>query len=232
MPTSRPAHRARRAFGWLVLLLATALVTTWLVQRLLLAPQRAALQQVQELQSVLTTRTEHLLGYTAYTSYLAAGEKALAGQTKLLTATVVREEGQTQVLERRLVPGVVSSGTVAVWYRVEYAFGYDLAAPALSVRASPGGIEVLVPRPALVTAPAVTRLRYKVLSPGMLTDEKTATLALYEQAAERARKQGEAMASDPAVLALCEKQLTGFLRNFLQQQPGVKVVPQITISYR
>ena len=40
------------------------------------------------------------------------------------------------------------------------------------------------------------------------------------------------MASDPAVLALCEKQLTGFLRNFLQQQPGVKVVPQITLSYR
>ena len=89
-----------------------------------------------------------------------------------------------------------------------------------------------MPRPALVAAPAVTQLRYKVLSPGMLTDEKAATLAIYEQAAERARMQGEAMASDPAVLALCEKQLTGFLRNFLQQQPGVKAVPQITLSYR
>ena len=74
-----------------------------------------------------------------------------------------------------------------------------------------------------MAAPAVTRLRYKVLSPGMLTDEKAATLALYEKAAERARRQGQAMASDPAVVALCEKQLVGFLRHFLQQQPGVKV---------
>ena len=50
--------------------------------------------------------------------------------------------------------------------------------------------------------------------------------------AERARRQGEAMASDPAVVALCEKQLVGFLRHFLQQQPGVQVVPQISIVYR
>ena len=221
----------RRTLGWFVLLVLALAAAAWLVQRQLLAPQRAALQQVQELQSVLDTRSEHLLGYTAYTSYLTAGEKALAGQAKLLTATVLREEGQTQVLERRLVPGVVSTGTVAVWYRVEYAFGYDLAAPAFKVRASPGGIELQVHRPALVAAPAVTRLRYKVLSPGMFTDEKAATLAMYEQAAERARRQGEAMASDPAVLALCEKQLVGFLRNFLQQQPGVKVVPQISIVY-
>ena len=221
----------RRALAAVLLLLALVAVAAWLAERLLLAPRRAALQQVQELQSVLQSRSDHLLGYTAYTSYLTAGEKALAGQAKLLTATVLREEGQTQVLERRLVPGVVSTGTVAVWYRVEYAFGYDLAAPAFKVRASPGGIELQVHRPALVAAPAVTRLRYKVLSPGMFTDEKAATLAMYEQAAERARRQGEAMASDPAVLALCEKQLVGFLRNFLQQQPGVKVVPQISIVY-
>lgn len=222
----------RRTLGWFVLLVLALAAAAWLVQRLWLAPQRAALAQVQELQSVLTARTEHLLGYTAYTSHLSAGEKALAGQARLLTATVLREEGQTQVLERRLVPGVVSTGTVAVWYQVEYAFGYELASPAFALRASPGGIEVLVPRPTLVAAPAVTRLRYQVLSPGLLTDEKSATLAMYEQAAVRARQQGQALASDPAVLALCEKQLIGFLRTFLQQQPGVKVVPQISVVYR
>ena len=222
----------RRVLAGVLLLLALGAAAAWLVERLLLAPRRAALQQVQELQSVLQTRSDHLLGYTAYTSYLTAGEKALEGQARLLTARVLREEGETQVLERRLVPGVVSSGTVAVWFRVEYAFGFDLAGGGLRVRAVPGGIEVAVPRPALVAAPAVTQLRYKVLSPGMLTDEKAATLALYEKAAERARRQGEAMASDPAVVALCEKQLVGFLRNFLQQQPGVQVVPQISIVYR
>ena len=48
----------------------------------------------------------------------------------------------------------------------------------------------------------------------------------------RARQQGEAMASDPAVLALCEKSLTEFLYGFLTKQPGVKQVPRIRVVYK
>jgi hypothetical protein len=40
------------------------------------------------------------------------------------------------------------------------------------------------------------------------------------------------MASDPAVLALCEKSLTEFLYGFLTKQPGVKQVPRIRVVYK
>ena len=55
---------------------------------------------------------------------------------------------------------------------------------------------------------------------------------LYEEASERARRQGVAMARDEAIVALCEKSLVGFLRDFLSKQPGVRHVPAITVTYR
>ena len=39
------------------------------------------------------------------------------------------------------------------------------------------------------------------------------------------------MAQDPAVVALCEKQLVDFLYNFLAKQSGEPVVPQIRVVY-
>lgn len=39
------------------------------------------------------------------------------------------------------------------------------------------------------------------------------------------------MSQDPAVIALCEKQLVDFLYDFLAKQSGVKVVPQIRVVY-
>ncbi len=40
------------------------------------------------------------------------------------------------------------------------------------------------------------------------------------------------MASEPAILALCEKSLTEFLYGFLSKQPGVRQVPRISVVYR
>ena len=57
-------------------------------------------------------------------------------------------------------------------------------------------------------------------------------LRLYEEAAQTARKQGEALAADAAVIALCEKRLIAFLHDFIAKQPGVRIVPQITVVYR
>jgi hypothetical protein len=91
---------------------------------------------------------------------------------------------------------------------------------------------VLVGKPRLVAAPAVTDLRYKVLSGGLLTDEKAAALKLYAEAAKSAQARGERLAGEPAIMALCEKQLTTFLRNFLLKQPDVKSVPHIAVVYR
>lgn len=188
--------------------------------------------EVQELKSVVQKTEAELLGHTRYTSFLTAGKQSLAGQMTLLTATIVREEGVSQVVERLLLPGLSSSGTVAIWYAVEYSYGFDLRPNQYDVRAVPTGIEVRVRRPTLVATPAVTNLKYKILSGGVLTDEKAAALKLYEEASVRAKAQGALMASEPPILALCEKKLIEFLHGFLAKQPGVKVVPHITVVYQ
>jgi len=36
----------------------------------------------------------------------------------------------------------------------------------------------------------------------------------------------------PAIAAMCEKRLIEFLRDFLAKQPGVQVVPQVTVVYK
>ena len=209
--------------------LVAALLLGWYAARY---TDRAPDAQAQALQSLVTTTQQELLGHTSYTSYLTAGKQTLGGQMKLLTATVVREEGLTQIINRSILPHLSSTGTVAMWYSAEYAFGFDLRPDQFDLRATASGIEVRVKKPALVATPAVSKLTYKVLEGGVLVDEKAAVIKLYEEAAGRAQRQGAAMASDPAVVALCEKKLLAFLYRFIEQQPGVKVVPRISVVYR
>ena len=189
-----------------------------------------AYAMVSTLKQEVSRKESELLGYTKYTSYLTIGKQSLAEQMKLLTATMVREEGVTQVIERSLL-GLSSTGTVAIWYSAEYSFGFDLQPDSYDVKPTASGIEIRVRKPALVTTPAITQLRYQILSGGLFTDEQAAVLRLYEEAAKKAKEQGEAMAADPAVAALCEKRLIAFLHDFLAKQPGVKIVPQISVVY-
>ena len=190
-----------------------------------------AYAMVSTLEKEVSRKESELLGYTRYTSYLTVGKQSLAEQMKLLAATVAREENVTQIIERSLL-GLPSTGTVAIWYWAEYSFGFDLQSDSYDVRPTDSGIEVRVKKPALVTTPAITNLRYRILSGGLFTDERGAVLRLYEEAAKKAKEQGEAMASDAAVVALCEKRLIAFLHDFLAKQPGVKIVPQISVVYQ
>lgn len=189
-----------------------------------------AYAMISTLEKEVSRQESELLGYTKYTTYLTIGKQSLAEQMKLLAATVIREEGVTQVIERSLL-GLSSTGTIAIWYTAEYSFGFDLRPESYDVRSIASGIEVRVKKPALITTPAITHLRYKILSGGLFTDEQSAVLRLYEEAARKAREQGEAMAAEAAIAALCEKQLVAFLHDFLARQPGVKIVPQINVVY-
>ena len=47
-----------------------------------------------------------------------------------------------------------------------------------------------------------------------------------------AEKQGDAISMEEAVIALCERKLGEFLRDFLSKQPNVRSVPTITFAYR
>jgi hypothetical protein len=213
---------------WLVVACVAAAAIGWLLQT---GRLRLADGEITELRTALESKEYDLLGYTRYTTYLAEGKKALSGRVDLVTARVTRQQSVLQFLERPFF-GLSSNGAVEVKYDVEYSFGYDLRPGSYDVRSSGSGIEVLVGPPRLLTAPAVTNVHHRVLSGGVLTDEDAAVIRIQEEASRRARQQGEAMASDPAIAALCEKHLTAFLHDFLAKQPGVKLVPQITIVYK
>jgi hypothetical protein len=213
---------------WLLLGGAAAAAITYVLMR---GQVTAANERAEALQDVVTEKESSLLGYTSYTKYLSEGKQRVSNQARFLAATVGRETAVTQVINASVL-GLNSTGTVAIWYSVEYSYGFDLAADRYDIKAGDTGIEIHVGKPRLVATPAVTNLKYEVLSGGLLTDEKAAALKLFAEAAKRARIRGTRLASEPAIVALCEKQLVSFLRDFLLKQPGVQVVPTISVVYR
>jgi hypothetical protein len=213
---------------WLVAAAAIAAALTFFVMQ---GKVRSANERADLLQDSVTASERTLLGRTTYVRYLQEGKRQLSAQQKFLAATVKQANAVTLVLDQSVL-GFHSTGTTAIWYDVEFSFGFDLSPDLYDVKSGPGGIEVTVGKPRLVAAPAVTNLTYKVLSGGLLTDEKAGALKLYAEASKRAQARGEQLASDPAIMALCEKQLTTFLRNFLLKQPDVTTVPHIAVVYR
>lgn len=192
---------------------------------------RAVATEVAELQQQVTSIREVLSGYTKYSDYLTAGKKQMAEQAIFLAARVRRNETVTRKLEKSWF-GLKSNAVVEVAYDVEYSFGYDLRAAGYEVVTTDAGIEMRLSRPSLVARPAVAKLKHEILSGGVLTDEDAAVRELYEGASERAASQGRTMASDEAIVALCEKSLVAFLRDLLLKQPGVKYVPTIKVVYK
>jgi hypothetical protein len=212
---------------WLVAAGVVAAGVTYLAMR---GEVMTARERADALQNVVTEKEASLLGYTSYTRYLSEGKRRLTSESKLLAATVGRNNTVTQVIDTAVL-GLHSTGTVAISYSVEYAYGYDLAAEHYDIRAVDSGIEIRIGRPRLVATPAVTNLEYRVLSGGLLTDEKAAALRMFAQASKLSQIRGRQLASEPAIVALCEKQLAQFLRDFLRKQPGVRIVPEIRIVY-
>jgi hypothetical protein len=177
------------------------------------------------------TAEQTLARSTVYRDYIAEGKRALSGEAKFLAANVTRPYTIARGVETRIL-GVPSKGAIVVNYSVDYAFGYDLAPGAFDIVDGPGGIEIRLGRPKLLARPAVGRPSNTVLASGLWSDEKLAALRLYEEASSFAQAEGVRLQDDPAIVAMCERQLVAFLRDFLARQPGVERVPAITVTYR
>jgi hypothetical protein len=214
--------------AWLVGAAAIAAAVTFFIMQ---GKVRSASERADLLQQTVTSAERSLLGKTTFVRYLQEGKRQLTAKQDFLAATVRQPNAVTQVIDQSVL-GFHSTGTVAIWYSVEYSFGYDLAPGQYDVTSDREGIRITVGKPRLVATPAVTDLRHKVLSGGLLTDEKGAALKLYAEASRRAAERGKQLAREPAIIALCEKQLTGFLRDFLLKQPDVTTVPHIAVVYR
>jgi hypothetical protein len=189
------------------------------------------LSKLHVVEQTLSQTKSELLGYTTFTQYLEVTKKAMSGRTKFLAARVDREYVHVEHI-RRSALGIKSDATIILKYAVEYSVGYDLSPESFGVAGDASGITVTLKRPELVSSPAIGAVSHEIASKGLLIDEKEHVIALQQQLTIIAEKQGDAIKKEEAVVALCERKLGEFLRDFLSKQPNVRSVPTITFAYR
>ncbi len=179
----------------------------------------------------LSETQKDLLGFTTFTQYLEVTKKAISGRARFLAARIDRNYVHVEHI-RRSALGIQSDATVILKYAVEYSVGYDLSPENFTVAADATGITVTLKKPELVASPAIGAISHEMPGKGLLIDEKEQVIALQQQLTIAAEKQGNAISMEEAVIALCERKLGEFLRDFLSKQPNVRAVPMITFAYR
>jgi hypothetical protein len=190
-----------------------------------------ALGQLVELNEVVTTVKADLLGHTKYTDYLQVGKKTLTEQAKFVAATIRREDTVVRHIQKDFKL-FKTDATILVKYEAEYAFGYDLQSKSFEIKETPRGLQILLDRPQLITAPAILKQSHEVPGSSVFINDKAAAFKIYEGLPGVVESKGQVLASDEAVVALCEKRLIAFFEDFLSKQPGVKHIPNISVEYR
>ena len=193
--------------------------------------QSDLLSKLHTVEQTLSATKQDLLGYTTFTQYLEVTKKAISGRAKFLAATIDRNYVHVEHINRSAL-GLNSDATIILNYAVEYSVGYDLSPESFAVAADATGITVTLKKPELVSSPAIGAISHEIPGKGLLIDEKAQVIALQQRLITAAVKQGDAIKMEEAVIALCERKLGEFLRDFLAKQPNVRVVPTITFAYR
>ena len=193
--------------------------------------QKETDQQLLTVEKQLSITREDLLGYTKFTDYIAEGKIAIAEHMKFLAADVAREYVQVEHIESSTL-GIKGNATIILKYAVEYSFGFDLRPDRFTVSGDRNGITITLSKPELVASPAVHILSHEIPSSSIFIDEQGAVIALQQQLFSIAKGRGNDLKNEAAVIALCEKKLADFLRDFLSKQPKVGVIPTIKVAYR
>lgn len=184
-----------------------------------------------EAEEQLLAAQAELGAYSKYSEYLPKAKQALAEQAKTLVANVGREETLSLRVQRDMQT-FRADGAVNMNVVVGYVFGFELDPAKFDLTRTLQGIQLKLPAPTLVASPAVKLVAYETSTRGMVINDENAALELTRRAGEEFAAKGKAMiAQDEAIKALCEKLLVAQLRSFLEKQPGVKMLPNISISY-
>jgi hypothetical protein len=189
------------------------------------------LSRLVTMEQQLTQTKKELIGYTTYTDYLAVTKSAMSEQSKFLAAKVDREFAQVEHVNRNPIKGINFNATIILKYAVEYSVGYDLKSDNFSISGDANAITLRLPKPQLVASPAVKMVSHEIARTDLFIDEKEAVIKLQQQLQDVAMGKSKTIVDDPAVIALCEKSLSAFLRDFLAKQPNVRVIPVIKFVY-
>ena len=191
---------------------------------------RSALQsRLHAVEKTLSETQNDLLGYTTFTQYLEVTKKAISGRAKFLAATIDRQYVHVEHIKRSAL-GIKSEATIILNYAVEYSVGYDLSPESFAVAADATGITVTLKKPELVSSPAIGAISHEIPGKGLLIDEKEQVIALQQRLITAVAKQGDTIKQEEAVIALCERKLGEFLRDFLAKQPNVRAAAMITFA--
>jgi hypothetical protein len=177
-------------------------------------------------EQTLSATKKDLLGYTTFTQYLEVTKKAVSGRAKFLAATIDPAYVHVEHINRSAL-GIKSDATIILNYAVEYSVGYDLSPESFTVAADATGITVTLNKLELVSLPAIGAISHEIPGKGLLIHEKAQVITLQQRLITAAVKQGDAIKQEDAVIALCERKLGEFLRNFLARQPNVRAVSMI-----
>ena len=191
--------------------------------------QSALQSKLHVVEQTLSATKQDLLGYTTFTQYLEVTKKAISGRAKFLAATIDRSYVHVEHINRSAL-GIKSDATIILNYAVEYSVGYDLSPESFAVTADATGITVTLNKPEFVSSPAIGAISHEIPGKGLLIDEKAQVIAVQQQLITAAAKQGDAIKMEEAVIALCERKLGEFLRDFLAKQPNVRAVPMIKLA--
>lgn len=215
----------------IIALLLGGCLTYWFMHSRYNEYKHDMVSKLLNVEEELSETKKDLLGYIKFTDYLTETKKAIHEQMKFLAAKVVRDYVLIEHIQKSKL-GVKSEATVIVKYEVEYSFGYDLKPESFSISGDRNGITVTLKHPELVASPAVKIISHEIPSKGILIDEKEALLELQQELPTIAQNHSKAIQKDEAVIALCEKKLGEFLRDFLSKQPNVRVIPTIKFAYK
>lgn len=205
--------------------------TYWFMRSDLSEYKHDMLSKLLNVQEELSETKKDLLGYTKFTDYLTVSKKAIHEQMKFIAAKVTREYVLVQHLQKSKLL-LKSDATVILKYEVEYSYGYDLKPESFSISGDINSILVTLNKPELVASPAVKVISTEIPQKGVLIDEKEALLEIQKQLPAIASNHAKEIQNDEAVIALCEKKLGEFLRDFLSKQPNVRMIPTIKFAYK
>ena len=191
---------------------------------------RHDLSKLLELKEELAVTKNNLLGYTKFTDYIVATKSALTEQMAFMAAKVNRDYTQVEHIEFSKL-GLKSQATIILKYTTEYSFGFDLKPDSFSITGDTKGLVVTLKKPVLLATPAVKNLTHEIASKGVLIDEKQAVITLQQSLDEVTKKRAAEIQKEEAVIALCEKKLIEFMRDFIGKQPNVMFAPPIKITY-